>query len=299
MVRVRSPAALRLATIRVRIASTAPSRPLGAPRARPDCAARAALTASSGIGLALTAAVLPVGAVDLDDPDTSCGDITGQSGAVTAGPFDADQGRRSQTCQVSPGRRAYPLAVAGNSCTPRSPPNRVKRCGDDAHGVGVYAAGNSARVFYDGHCRPLLWLRDGTHPLAVGPCEPRPLAQARQIRRAAPGGARNPDPADRSSLAGQPERRQPNRRSGRDPGPDHARTIAKPRKQGREAPSTVSLPNICCLPSSGRSAAPSTYQQDLRRQGAQTRPRPRSVLHRRPRARGRRAARLQRLCSPW
>jgi len=47
MVWVRSPAALRLATISARIASTAPSRPLDAPRARPDWAARAALTASS------------------------------------------------------------------------------------------------------------------------------------------------------------------------------------------------------------------------------------------------------------
>ena len=45
---VRSPAALRLATMRARIASTAPSRPLDAPRARPDWAARAALTASPG-----------------------------------------------------------------------------------------------------------------------------------------------------------------------------------------------------------------------------------------------------------
>ncbi len=51
MVWVRSLVALRLATISARIASTAPSRPLGAPRARPDCAARAALTASSGSDL--------------------------------------------------------------------------------------------------------------------------------------------------------------------------------------------------------------------------------------------------------
>ncbi len=49
--RVRSPAALRLATISARIASTAPSPPFGAPAARPDCAARAALTASSGSDL--------------------------------------------------------------------------------------------------------------------------------------------------------------------------------------------------------------------------------------------------------
>jgi hypothetical protein len=42
---VRSPVAPRLATISARTASTVPSRPLGAPRARPDWAARAALTA--------------------------------------------------------------------------------------------------------------------------------------------------------------------------------------------------------------------------------------------------------------
>jgi uncharacterized membrane protein len=36
IVRVRSPAALRLATISARTASTAPSRPFGAPWARPD-----------------------------------------------------------------------------------------------------------------------------------------------------------------------------------------------------------------------------------------------------------------------
>jgi hypothetical protein len=44
------------------------------------------------VGLALTAAVLPVGAVHLDDPDPGRGDVAGQPGAVTAGPLDADQG---------------------------------------------------------------------------------------------------------------------------------------------------------------------------------------------------------------
>jgi hypothetical protein len=48
---VRSAAALRLTTISARMASTVPSRPLGAPRARPDWAARAALTESSGSDL--------------------------------------------------------------------------------------------------------------------------------------------------------------------------------------------------------------------------------------------------------
>ena len=70
---VRSLRALRLATISARIASTAPSRPFGAPAARPDCAARAALTAFQPIGLALAVAVLAVRPVDLDDPDAGRG----------------------------------------------------------------------------------------------------------------------------------------------------------------------------------------------------------------------------------
>jgi hypothetical protein len=49
--------------------------------------------------------------------------------------------------------------------------------------------------------------------------EPRPLAQARQIGPAAPVGARNWDPAGKP-VAGQPQRRRPDRRSGRVPGPD-------------------------------------------------------------------------------
>jgi hypothetical protein len=55
-----------------------------------------------------------------------------------------------------------------------------------------------ARSLYNGQSRPFLRLRDGTHPLAVGPVKPWPLIQARQIRPAAPVGARNWDPADRS-----------------------------------------------------------------------------------------------------
>src|SRR6266853_2499221 len=49
--------------------------------------------------------------------------------------------------------------------------------------------------------------------------EPRPLAQAGQIRPAAPVGARNWDPAGKP-VAGQPQRRRPDRRSGRVPGSD-------------------------------------------------------------------------------
>ena len=171
IVRVRSPAALRLATIRVRIASTAPSRPFGAPRARPDCAARAALTASSGPGLALPATVLPVGAVYLDDPDACRGDVAGQAGAVTAGPFDADQAHSPESAQPAQqagvaGRRGGELPDA------EQPADGIERGGDMRAGVGVHAASDRACFFYDGQGHPFLRLRDGTHPLAVGPVNP-------------------------------------------------------------------------------------------------------------------------------
>ena len=142
MVRVRSPAALRLATIRVRIASTAPSRPLGAPRARPDCAARAALTASSGIGLALPAPVLPVRAVHLDDPDARRGDVAGQPGAVTAGPFDADQAHGPEPAQ--PAQQAGVASRGGRELPDaEQPADGIERGGDMRIGVGVHAAGNA------------------------------------------------------------------------------------------------------------------------------------------------------------
>ena len=81
---------------------------------------------------------------------------------------------------------------------------------------------------------PFLRLRDGTHPLAARTCEPRPLAQARQIRPAAPAGAnmnlgpgRQIDPKDNqpgvSRFAGQ---------TGTQARP-YALTTANPEKQGR------------------------------------------------------------------
>jgi hypothetical protein len=38
--------------------------------------------------------------------------------------------------------------------------------------VGVHAASDRACFFYDGQRHPFLRLRDGTHPLAVGPVNP-------------------------------------------------------------------------------------------------------------------------------
>src|SRR5689334_23500290 len=72
--------------------STAPSRPRGAPDALPDSAARAALTASSGSGLALPGPVLPVRTVHLHDTHPGRGQVAGQARAVTTGPFDTGHG---------------------------------------------------------------------------------------------------------------------------------------------------------------------------------------------------------------
>src|SRR5215467_8897332 len=99
-------------------------------------------------------------------------------------------------------------------------------------GVGVHPARDGA-CLYDSQRHPLLWLRDGTHPLATRTREPRPLAQARRIRPAAPVGATNLGPADRSyprtarSASAESEVR---------PDPGHrpyARITPEPRRQGR------------------------------------------------------------------
>jgi hypothetical protein len=89
---------------------------LGAPAARPDCAARAALTAP-GVRLPLTAAVLPVGAIHLHDPDAGRGDVPGQARAVTASAFDPDQADGPEPAQPAqqpriPGRGGRELLDA-------------------------------------------------------------------------------------------------------------------------------------------------------------------------------------------
>ena len=95
----RSARALRLATISARIASTAPSRPFGAPRARPDCAARAALTASSGPDLPCRRrswrSERPASTTRTPAP----GDVPGQASAVAAGPLDPGQAHRPGSAQ--------------------------------------------------------------------------------------------------------------------------------------------------------------------------------------------------------
>ena len=138
---VRSERALRLATISARIASTVPSRPFGAPRARPDCAARAALTASSGSDLPCPAPVLAVRAVHLHHPDAGPGDVAGQASAVAAGALDPDQADGPEPAQ--PVQQAGVTGRGGRELLDaEQPADRIKR-GRDVHvRVGVHAAGD-------------------------------------------------------------------------------------------------------------------------------------------------------------
>ena len=73
------------------------------------------------VGLAVAAAVLPVGPVHLDDPDPGRGHMPGQARAVAAGALDADQGDGPE-----PGQPAEQAGVPGcggrGFPTPSSPP---------------------------------------------------------------------------------------------------------------------------------------------------------------------------------
>ena len=111
-------------------------------RARPDWAARAALTASSGSDLPCRwrSCRSPV---DLDDPDTGSGHVPGQARAVAAGALDTDQGDGPE-----PAQPAQQASVAGRGSRElldaEQPPDGIQR-GSDMHvGVGVDAAGDGA-----------------------------------------------------------------------------------------------------------------------------------------------------------
>src|SRR6266487_1851818 len=112
---------------------------------------------------------------------------------------------------------------------------------------------------------------EGWHaPAGRRTCEPRPLVQDGQIRPAVPVGAiKTWDPADRS-FRRKPERRQPNRRSGRDPGSrPYARTTSKPGKPGRKH-----YPHSPCRAGSTTHTLPAekgTHQELLRLDGTYAR----------------------------
>jgi hypothetical protein len=88
---VRSARALRLATISARIASTAPSRPFGAPDRPPRLRSSRGAHGIERIGLTRPAPVLAVGTIDFNNPDTRGCHMPGQASAVASGSLDADQ----------------------------------------------------------------------------------------------------------------------------------------------------------------------------------------------------------------
>src|SRR5690242_20451941 len=143
MVWIRSERALRLATISTRIASTVPSRPFGAPPARPDWAARAALTASSGPGLTPAAPVLAVPAVHLHDPDTGGHHVAGQASAITAGALDPGQAHSPE-----PAQPLQQAGIAGRGdrelLDAEQAPDGIQRGGHVYVRMGVHTAGNGA-----------------------------------------------------------------------------------------------------------------------------------------------------------
>jgi hypothetical protein len=97
--------------------------------------------------------VLTVRAVDLDDPDAGRGQVPGQPSSVAAGALDADQGEVPEPAQPAeqagvPGRGSRELPHA------QQPAEGLERGGHVHAGVGVHAAGDGARVFYDGQGHP-------------------------------------------------------------------------------------------------------------------------------------------------
>ena len=101
--------------------------------------------------------------------------------------------------------------------------------------MGVHAAGNGT-CLYDGQGHPFLRLRGGTHPLAVGPGNPALLHRTGRSDRHA-GGCQKTWARPTNRFAGQPEQRQPNRRSGRTQAPDP--TPRPSQNRGSRAGSTI------------------------------------------------------------
>src|SRR5262249_13983163 len=96
--------------------------------------------------------------------------------------------------------------------------------------VGVHAAGDGARVFYDGHSRPFHGLRDGTHPLAVGPVNPGLLprpGRSDRHRRWVPGLGPGRQASGKTTSTASAE-------SGVRPGP-RARTLRPTHRETTEA----------------------------------------------------------------
>ena len=96
--------------------------------------------------------------------------------------------------------------------------------------MSVHAAGNGTRVFYDGHCRPFLRLRDGTHPLAARIRDPGLLHRTGRSDRQRRWVPKSLGPG--RSIRRTTSRRQPIRRPSRDPGPTLRPHHRKPAEAG-------------------------------------------------------------------
>ena len=78
-----------------------------------------------GIGLALAPAALAIGAVHLDDADPFVLKVTGEPGAIRAGPFDTDQLDGAEVAQP-PQQLLVAGSVVGKLSTPRRAPRSSK-----------------------------------------------------------------------------------------------------------------------------------------------------------------------------
>jgi hypothetical protein len=97
---------------------------------------------------------------------------------------------------------------------------------------------------YDGHCRPLLRLRDGTHPLAAGPVNPGLFPGQADQTGSAGGCQKNLGPADKSfRRTTRPASAESEVRPGPRP-PTLRRRQVETREAGPEALSTSSLPSM-------------------------------------------------------
>ena len=150
---IRAPRAERLATTRTRMASTEPSLLLAVPWARPERTARAASTASSGIGLAAVASGLAVLAVDFDDVDPCSGEEAGDAGPIGPRPLHADLADLPEGLQ--PGEQGrVAVGVGRERCGAEQATDLVQDGGHVDLPMGVDATGDGTRGFYDGHAIP-------------------------------------------------------------------------------------------------------------------------------------------------
>src|SRR5689334_20176876 len=151
------------------------------------------------------------------------------------------------TCPNPPSqssRPQYPAAVAGNSRTPGSPPmesSAAATCTSAWVSTPPVMTHASSTIVI---AVPFLWLRDGTHPLAVGPVNPG-LCQDRADQTGSAGGCQELGPGRQAgsrttSTASAGSQVRPGPRLRR-----YARTTAKPRKyDGVPEPlPPLSLPN--------------------------------------------------------